>query len=459
MFPVNGWPITNLELSFVESLFEDLGPLGLAISIEGAQLRITQTVPSEPVDYRTFYGEAHRRLHRNIIGGRLPPILEFEEKYGPSVFIEGKDLTLGAIDPHLRAVDLTQKAHPSTRDKAIVDYLRTYQTVASHQSVGRENAYILEDHGHADLPVMGVLVLSSARFYQPHRDEVLQWPSPKELDNLSLRRQAKAKRVRLAGLNRIMQVAVCCALPPYSVLGAASLLAVAPFVSEIRDDFKARWHDRKRNKDPDLVGVTTTTSMGLTGTPFQALYVSMFFDPASSDPKGAKWNDDNTIYSRLGARHPWRPNVRILAREPYANFRCLLSSRTWNLALAVAGPNINPKHREYLLQQVSPQTRSKLLRHVIEHVGLSNRIFQGNPVGIFLGAVDRPALEALKEGRPRESRPVLSWDKAVARFKNEFDTEQANRSLDIRRRDAVRDRVSRALQTTLGQIRLSSHSG
>jgi hypothetical protein len=459
MFPVNGWPISAQELAFVQSLFEDLGQLGLAISIDGDRLRVTQTVPSSTVDYRQFYGEAHRQLHRKIVTDRLSAILEFEHHYGPSVFVEGKDLELRAIDPYLRAVDLTRRAHPTPRDLAIVDYLRSYQTVASRQSVGRENVYILEDYGHAKRPVMGVLVLASSRFYQPHRDELLGWLSPNELKQLSQRRQKKAQRIRLAGLNRTMQVAVCCALPPYSTLGAASLLAVAPFVSTIQDDFKARWRDKRSNKDPDLVAVTTTTSMGLTGTPFQALYVSMFFDQASSDPKGAKWNDDNTIYSRLGNRHPWLDGVRIRAQDPLANFQPLLSVKTWNLALAVAGPAIDAKRREYLLQRMSPQFRGRLLRHVIERLGLSNRIFHGNPVGIFLGAVDKPALEALKEGRPRQLRPLLSWSKAVSRFKSEFDTEQADRCADSRRSQAVRERANRALKTTLSQIRLSTHSG
>jgi len=459
MFPVNGWPLSNQELSFVESLFEDLSPLGLAVSIEGNRLRFTQTAPTSTAHYKEFYAEAHRRLHKESVIGKLRSILEFEDTYGPSAFIEGKDLKLGTIDPHLRSVDLRRKAHPSPRDCAIVDYLRAYQTVASRRSVGRENAYILEDHGHTNRRIMGVLVLASSRYYQPHRDEVLGWALPTELKRLSSRRQRRAERIRLAGLNRTMQVAVCCALPPYSRLGAASLLAVAPFMSNIRDDFKARWYNAKSNRDPDLVAVTTTTTMSLTGTPFQALYASMFFDEASSDTRGEKWNGENTIYARLGDRHPWLDNVRIRAREPHANFQRLLSARTWNLALGVAGPRIDDKRREWLLQCMSPQLRGKLLQHVIQNVGLSTRIFQGNPVGVFLGAVDRPALEALKEGRPRQARPIFSWSKAVARFKNEFDTEQANRSTDAQRRDAVRERANRALQTTLDEIRLSSHLG
>jgi DNA invertase Pin-like site-specific DNA recombinase len=67
------------------------------------------------------------------------------------------------------------------------------------------------------------------------------------------------------------QTRICCALPPYSQLGAARLLALAPFTSVVVDDFTTRWFDRRGNPDPDLAVVTTTTSMGMTGTPFQTL--------------------------------------------------------------------------------------------------------------------------------------------------------------------------------------------
>jgi hypothetical protein len=105
---------------------------------------------------------------------------------------------------------------------------------------------------------------------------------------------------------------------------------------------------------------------------------------------------------------------------------------------------------------MSPQMRSKLLRYVMQQVGLSTLIFRGNPMGVFLGAIDRSALEALRDGVSRHARPMLSWEKAIARFKSEFDTQPTDQFRDDPRQQAVGRRARRALETTLEDIRLSS---
>jgi len=457
MFPVDGWPINDQELSFARSLLQDLAPLGFRIHTDTGQVQFTQSAPNSTDSYRDFYAEAHRLLHRKIIAEKRAQIRDFETTFGDAVFLEGDQLDLSSIDPRLRPVDLTRKGNPAPRDLAVVDYVRTYQTVQSRRSVGRENVYILEDHGQPTRPVMGVLVLSSPRYYQPHRDEVLRWPSPSQVRRLSMRRQQRLQKTRVTGLNRIMQVAVCCALPPYSRLGAASLLAVAPFTAIVREDFQQRWYDRTSNKDPDLVAVTTTTSMGLTGTPFQALYASMFFDPHSSDIKGEKWNRDNTVYARIGRTHPWLPNVIIRAQDPRVDFQGLISDRSWNLALAVAGPSIDPKRRDSILANMPAKLRQQMLKFALDRVGLSTRIFCGNRIGVFLGAIDRPSLTDLIEGRPRGARPSLSWEKSVRRFKSEYGSPQVTQHLSENRQRAVRERAARALGTTRAHILLSLH--
>jgi hypothetical protein len=457
MFPVDGWPISGQELSFAESLLKDLAPLGFRIRAENGYVHVNQTAPKSMHSYQGFYAEAHRRVHKRLVAENRSQIIEFESTFGDSVFVEGKQLDFASIDPRLRPVDLTRRANPTPRDAAIVDYVRAYQTIASRRSVGRENAYILEDCGQPTRPVMGVLVLASPRYYQPHRDEVLGWLSPTELRSLSIRRQQRFQKLRLAGLNRVMQVAVCCALPPYSRLGAASLLAIAPFTAIVRNDFQQRWYDRGTNKDPDLVAVTTTTSMGLTGTPFQALYTSMFFDTQSSDTKGEKWNPNGTVYARIGKKHPWLPSITIRARDPRVEFQSLISDDTWSLALAVAGPQINPKRRDSLLACMSPGLRHQMLKFALDRIGLTTRIFQGNRIGVFLGAIDRPSLDSLREGSPRAVRPSLSWEKAIRRFKSEYGNVESGPCLTEDRRRAVSKRAARAAAITLDDILLSRH--
>jgi hypothetical protein len=212
----------------------------------------------------------------------------------------------------------------------------------------------------------------------------------------------------MAGLNRTMQVAICCALPPYSHLGAARLLAIAPFTKIVQEDFANRWYDRRRNRDPDLAAVTTTTSMGMTGTPFQALRAAKFLDAQNSPLRGKIWNKDGVIYARLGLIHPWRREKELQTKELFADFSDLVSDATRTLASSLVGTAAADRDANSVLQQAMLQ------------VGITPDIFRGNPVGFFLGALDRPSVEALESGEARTARPVLSWDMAVQQFRSDF---------------------------------------
>jgi hypothetical protein len=99
-----------------------------------------------------------------------------------------------------------------------------------------------------------------------------------------------------------------------------------------------------------------------------------------------------------------------------------------------------------------------LLEHAMRQVGLSKRVFRGNPVGVFLGAVDRPSIEAIESGTARTHRPELSWDMVVQHFRSGFD---AVVDLSVRpdlaaRADAIRNRRERAKRVRYGDILLSA---
>jgi hypothetical protein len=63
---------------------------------------------------------------------------------------------------------------------------------------------------------------------------------------------------------------------------------------------------------------------------------------------------------------------------------------------------------------------NSVLQQAMLQVGITPDIFRGNPVGFFLGALDRPSVEALESGEARTARPVLSWDMAVQQFRSDF---------------------------------------
>jgi hypothetical protein len=93
----------------------------------------------------------------------------------------------------------------------------------------------------------------------------------------------------------------------------------------------------------------------------------------------------------------------IRSPEIFADFSELVSPETRNLALRLAGTAGSDELRQAMLQ-----------------VGITANIFRGNPIGFFVGALDRPAVEAIGAGRVRTVRPVLSWDIAVQQFRSDF---------------------------------------
>lgn len=227
-----------------------------------------------------------------------------------------------------------------------------------------------------------------------------------------------------------------------SHLGAARLLALAPFTSIVRDDFASRWYHYRKNRSPDLALVTTSTSMGITGTPFQSLRPAKYLDPANAALRGKVWNREGVIYARLGLSHPWKSDVPIRSPEIFADFSALVSPATRTLALRLARNAGSDELQDAMLQ-----------------VGITANIFRGNPIGIFLGALDRPSVEAVAAGRSRANRPILSWDMAVQQFRSDFgEAEHATKmpGVDpVSRSQAVAKRRDRAIRVQWSDILLS----
>jgi len=441
--------LSNEELLFTESLILDLRPLGYSLFKENGVIVCHQRVLSPAADYRDFFRSAHTKIHLGRVQQSMKEVTAFEKQFGESVFIEGLALNIGTINPRLRPVNLRHSA-TAIRDRLLIDYIRTYQTVGSRKSVGRENCYILEDLGQTNAPVMGVLVLASPRYYQGRRDEVFGWHSPTQLRDFARSERARHESIRLDGLNRIMHIAICCALPPYSHLGAARLLAVAPFTRIVADDFVGRWKNHE-HQDPDLAMITTTTSMGTTGTPFQNLRRGKFVDQANAGILGDNWNPDGELYCRLGETHPWRRREPIRSAEIFADFRPLLSKETFKRARKLVGKS-----------EAAHLSDPQVLYRVLRRIGLGQELLRGNPMGVFIGAIDRQAVEAVASGAPRSVRPVLDWNLAVQQFRSDFgeaDDPTKKPGMKIEQRAAaIQKRRARALGVCLADILLSQRS-
>jgi hypothetical protein len=184
---------------------------------------------------------------------------------------------------------------------------------------------------------------------------------------------------------------------------------MAPFTKIVREDFEERWKKATRT-DSDLAIVTTTTSMGTTGVPFQALRRGKFVDEINAQLLGDNWNKLGNLYSRLGDTHPWRRDRPIKAAEIFASFGQLMTAQTYKRAKVLVGTT----------NEFSELSDLKALDRAMRHIGLNRRIFRGNPIGVFIGALDRQSIEAVASGEPRTKRPVLDWDVAVRQFRSDF---------------------------------------
>jgi hypothetical protein len=431
--------------AFCRALFSDLRPLGYVISGSGARLVVRQELDLG-ADPRTLFRAAHEQLMRVRIQADSRYITKFENEFGKEIFIEGAAVELSAISPKLRIATLQGDGKQAVRDRAIVTYFRRYQTVESRMSVGRENIFILEDVGQASTKVMGVLVLASPRWFSPRRDEVLGWTMPHQETTMSPTEKRRCKELRMFGLDRMMHVAVCCTVPPYSTLGAAKLLATAPFTTFIQGEFTSRWKSK-----PDLALVTTTCSMGRTGTPFQRLVANRLFDQRISPTWGATWNREGRLYRRLGNEHPWKSGIPIQSPEPLAGFSALVTPETHKIA------------RKFVKSIGAKEVPAgKVLGRAISELGLGREIFDGNPVGVFVGAIDLPSVLAISTGQTRTTCPSLSWELAVRKFRSDFgeDVELIKIREDgvAARRDAIERRRLRAKEIAMADIMLSSRS-
>ncbi len=221
---------------------------------------------------------------------------------------------------------------------------------------------------------------------------------------------------------------------------------MVPFTAVVRDEFAQRW----KREDPDLAVVTTTTSMGLTGVPFQALRRKKFADEDNIKKFGANWNRQGNLYYRLGKSCPWQPERHLKSPDIFAYFNTLLGSETYARARRLSGAE-------------APEEISDLkgLTRALSSLGLNRQMFRGNPMGVFVGAVDRESIDALMTGRPRIERPVLDWNLAVRHFLSDFSEREGDsptkkpgvNTLELMKGKA--NRRKRASEVTFDEILLS----
>lgn len=152
-------------------------------------------------------------------------------------FINGNDLKIENISPRIHICN-------SSRDFEIYNYCQFLQSVPSKNRIGRHIRALVYDDGQSNPVLMGAIGLASSMYTVGCRDKYLNWVGK------------KAKYLKDIGLKRMMDLYLCIAFPPYSLLLGGKLMAMFAMTDPIKIEFQ-----RKYNMP--LLGLITTCATGV----------------------------------------------------------------------------------------------------------------------------------------------------------------------------------------------------
>ena len=396
------WESLNPSWSeFVTKLFRDLEPLGHALSKDRFGVFTAEVCEPGTIADDHFWDEAHRLCHQKEIEEHRGEILGFERDFD-RFFVDMTTFQPSAVRPVLEIIDFKRDEH-----KRIVEYLRLMQSVTSRKLVGKRMGLLIWDVGQTGgTRLFGAAILASSRFSQQIRDQRFGWP--KDYPKSSRNHDPEARAIRVDGLNKIMQLSIACAMPPYNVLSGAWLAAIAPFTAKGLEAF--RNSHRTPAPDADLVAVVTTTSKGMSGAPFRGHRVSQLAPHGTTAVPDAKGD----LYSQI-RRQPETETLR-------SSFDFLVSREVRALACELFNREQSEQHAS------TPTSEESALAFAFHRLGLRPTILKGNEIGIHLGALNGSTnanwstLDNIRTGvvRPLNERPLIDWETAVAVWSRKF---------------------------------------
>jgi hypothetical protein len=297
---------------------------------------------------------------------------------------------------------------------------------------------LIWDIGQAQVPrLFGATLLASARFSQPARDHRLGWHP--DYPKTSIHHDPVMRDIRVAGLARIMQLS----LPPYSTLSGAWLAATAPFTALGLKTFQKSL--KTSNPDADLAAVVTTTGMAISGAPFRGHRVVQLA-PKGVVASGASGN----LYSR--AEGPvGSPPLR-------ASFEDLISQSVREKARRL----FEAERPDQYARLDSPDRSA--MTYALRRLSLNRSLFDGNEMGVHIGALGADTLEYLRNGqpRPRHARPILDWEQVVDVWARRFLPapatvgESAQSGTKAKHREARQRRLDAARNYPADRIKVSN---
>lgn len=424
---------------FLLSLFDDLEPLGHFAHIEAdgsLTVSISSLLDHASGQYEDRWHNVHHLRHRLYLRQYREQILAFESDFA-SLFVEMASFQPSSVLPVLEIVDFLKPEH-----QRIVEYLKLYQSIGAGKAVGRRMGLLMWDIGQSGFPkLMGAALLASSRFSQKIRDARFGWQP--DYPKTSKHHDPTARQIRIDGLARIMHLSVACALPPYSRLSGAWLAAIAPFTDFGLEAFMRSL--KQKDADADLAAVTTTTGMGISGAPFRGQRVVQIAPKGVQAASGAAGN----LYARAVPADGAAP-LR-------ASFADLVSDATNERALRL----FEVERPEQFQRLKSPQRSA--MAYALQRLRIHKSIFEGNEMGVHIGALGTNTIDYLRRGvpRPKAERPLLEWAQVVDVWSRRFLPapatigESATRATKDLHREARQKRLEAARNFSENEIRLS----
>jgi hypothetical protein len=188
-----------------------------------------------------------RRLHEAQRRERATREKALLEKCGSQIvsyFAEGREVVPCEINPQLVPI-----VESDSLEGRIFRAATLLWSVPVSHGYGRRMRYLILDRQNDKL--VGIMGLGDPVFNLKCRDELISWNAQQRRDRLS----------------SVFDAYVLGAVPPYSLMLGAKLIASLVAAKEIRVGFRKRYAHReglisKRAKEPHLVLITTTSALG-----------------------------------------------------------------------------------------------------------------------------------------------------------------------------------------------------
>ena len=366
-------PKDDLRIEFLESLALDLQFIGHEALLRSSEKSLDFLF--SPLDIPSLPLEETRKIYKALRNRSLVSELEFqkemEERDILDMFIDGKDLAIDSIKPEIR-ICRTKK------EKNIYRYCRNLQSVPTSSGVGRRLYALIYDVGQSKEKLMGVIGLASASYSLWDRDNFLEWNF---IDS-----RTEAKRVKDYGLRRIMQLAVCMAIPPYNYLRCGKLIALLAFSDPVQEEFQQKYNQ-------PLLGLQSTSAMRLHAAIFNRIHPNRLSHNSLYDTY------TNELFARVG-EVPSHTTIMI-SDETLDKARELVSH--YSIRRKVTDKDI----RKSL-------SKKQLIVISLRICGIKQDVLYMNDRGLYFGYLHENNKNILKTGGNISISPIVDLDVEMA---------------------------------------------